>query len=128
MVAVQHPCFCDSKPNDFTYERQQKSLAYIPFGAGEFYYQGCFFGGRVDYFLEMSRILEERITIDENNGHIAIWYDESHMNWYFLNIKKPKMLHPGYSFPEIYMNRFPKFIMQINKDRFFKGEPYKRSS
>lgn len=128
MVAVQHPGFYDAQPDSYTYERSAISLACIPYGKGDKYYQGCFFGGRTDYFLEMSRILEERITIDESRGHIAVWYDESHMNWYFLNVKKPKMLHPGYSFPELAPDRFPKFIIQINKDKFFAGEQYKRQS
>ena len=97
--AVIHPgYFLDSK-EQFPYERNPDSLAYIPYGEGEYYYQGCFFGGRKNKFMEMSKVLAENTKKDLDNDIIAKVIDESHMNKYLLD-KKVMAISPVYSYPE----------------------------
>lgn len=86
IVCVSHPLMQKRDINTFPYERNIKSLAYIPFGTGKFYVQGAFFGGTKDAFLKMCETLSENITVDYNNAIIAIWHDESHLNKYVQNI------------------------------------------
>lgn len=54
-------------------------------------------GGRSEAFLKMSRICAENTRIDEKNGVMALWHDESHLNKYILD-KNPLILLPNYSY------------------------------
>jgi len=116
MVGVNHPGQYMLSNTEFTYERNPNSLAYIPLGEGKYYYQGCFFGGTKDAFLEMSKQLQKNIDDDLSNDIIAIWHDESHLNRYFLN-NSPKLLDPSYANPEAFYIPFPKRIIQIDKNK-----------
>jgi FkbM family methyltransferase len=116
MIGVNHPGQYMLPNTEFTYERNPNSLAYIPLGEGKYYYQGCFFGGTKDAFLEMSKQLQKDIDEDLSNDIIAIWHDESHLNKYFLN-NSPKLLDPSYANPEAFYIPFPKRITQIDKNK-----------
>lgn len=116
MVGVNHSGQYRLPNNEFTYERNKNSLAFIPFNEGNYYYQGCLFGGTKDAFLEMSKTLQENIDKDLANDIIAVWHDESHLNRYFLN-HPPKVLDPSYSNPEAFYIPFPKRIIQIDKNK-----------
>ena len=69
----------------FTYERNKKSLAYIPpYQKGKYhYYMGGFNGGRTPEFLSLCQTLADNIRKDYENGIIACFHDESHLNCYF---------------------------------------------
>jgi hypothetical protein len=55
----------------------------------------------------MSEVIANNIDIDQANGIIAIWHDESHINAYFAKYKKYKVLHPGYIVPQKRLTDFP---------------------
>jgi len=116
MVGVNHPGQYNISNNDFTYERNPLSLAYIPYGEGKYYYQGCLFGGTKDAFLKMSKQLQENIEKDSSNNIIAIWHDESHLNNYFYN-NPPKVLDPSYANPEAFYIPFDRKIIQLDKNK-----------
>jgi hypothetical protein len=116
MVGVNHPGQYMLSNTEFTYERNPDSLAYIPLGEGKYYYQGCFFGGTKNAFLEMSKQLQKNIDEDLSKDIIAVWHDESHLNRYFLD-NPPKLLDPSYSNPEAFYVPFPKRIIQIDKSK-----------
>ena len=75
-----HPGFKGGKG---TVCSNHRSNAYIPFGANSTYFCGGFFGGDHNLFMKMACELRDRIQIDLNNGVMADWHDESHLNWYF---------------------------------------------
>ena len=54
------------------------------------YCGGGFYGGETKAFIEMSKKLENNIDIDEKNNFIAIWHDETHLNYYINNILNKK--------------------------------------
>lgn len=97
--AVVHPGYFMESKEDFPYERNPKSLAYIPYGDGEYYYQGCFFGGRTNEFMKMSNVIAENTKKDLDNDIIATVIDESHMNKYLID-KKVMCIPPVYAYPE----------------------------
>lgn len=99
LMAVQHPGFYKKSNILFTYERNPVSNFYIPFGEGEFYCQGCFIGGRSLEFIDMSEKLDKLIDDDLSKGIIPIWWDESALNWYFLD-KNPLVVDQHYAYPE----------------------------
>lgn len=95
LVAVKHPW---QYFNNLMYESCPYSMAYVNTNNGT-YYQGCFFGGYRNEFCKMSHILDENIKIDLKNRIISRWYDESHLNKYFID-HHPKELSSGYAYPD----------------------------
>lgn len=117
LVAVAHPGYYNTKNTEYPYERNPISTAYVKYGEeNNMYYQGCFYGGKTENFLKMSEEIENNINEDLKNNIIAIWWDESHTNKYFIKYP-PKALAPSYAFPEIYPNLpFDKKIIQLDKN------------
>lgn len=99
-------CVCEwlnhklkSTPDKFPYERNKESLAYIPIGEGKHYFMSGVHGGRKKEYLKMCQDIEDSIRKDFQNGIIAIWHDESHMNKYLVD-KNPLIIPPEYAIPE----------------------------
>ena len=100
----------------FTYERNKKSLAYIPPYQKEpyHYYMGGLNGGRVREFLQMCETLAENIRIDYQNGIIARFHDESHINRYFRDFP-PLILGREFSVFEGWNLKIPRKVMFRDK-------------
>jgi histo-blood group ABO system transferase len=82
LVATQHPGFYGRRG---TPEHRPQSLAYVGPNEKMQYFAGGFNGGSKNGFLKMAKEIDKNIDIDFNNGVVAIWHDESHMNRYFIN-------------------------------------------
>lgn len=118
MVAL-HPVYQFRDVLRYTYERNQKSTAYIDFSEGEIYVQGCFNGGRTDDYLELIRTCAKNIEIDKKNGIIAIWHDESHLNKYILD-KNPLIVGPEYiwaNYALTYGAKYPEKVKILMRDK-----------
>ncbi|XP_069056564.1 histo-blood group ABO system transferase-like isoform X4 [Pleurodeles waltl] len=96
LVATLHPGYYKTDRSYFTYERRTSSQAYIPSNEGDFYYQANFFAGKVQEIYQMTKSCDEAIKIDDSNGIIAVYHDESHFNKYLLHHKPTKILSPEY--------------------------------
>jgi hypothetical protein len=102
---VQHPLFLNSRG---TFENNIKSCAYV----SEYddmctYWQGCFWGGQNPYILNMIEELNNRVDLDLNNGIVAKWHDESHLNKFYIENKR--FVHTydsSYCYPEIFINGY----------------------
>jgi len=103
-VATQHPGFEKNKPlwGDIPpYDRNPLSTAYIPYGKGEYYFAGGFYGGTTQEFIAMSAVITKNIFTDlEEHKYIAIWHDESHLNRYFIDHVPTTILDRSYCYPE----------------------------
>ena len=97
LVGVQHPGFY-GKTNG-TYERRQVSTAFVPPSIKSPYYCGGLQGGRPEHFLKACEVMSKNIDIDEKNGVMAIWHDESHWNKYLSENKPEASLDPSYCYP-----------------------------
>jgi histo-blood group ABO system transferase len=100
LVATQHPGFWYKSPDQFSYERREKSTAYVPYGEGKMYYAGGFNGGKPEHFLKMAETIVGNVEKDFENNLIAVWHDESHMNRYLINNPPTLELTPSYCYPE----------------------------
>lgn len=103
LVATNHPYKIFEKPQQFSYERRPESLAYVPIGQGTNYYAGGFNGGSTKEFLKMSAVIADRVNKDLENGIVALWHDESHMNRYLIDNPPTLSLSPSYCFAEEFL-------------------------
>jgi histo-blood group ABO system transferase len=101
-----HPWQSLMPPEQRSYDRNPKSLAYVPQGEeGEYYYAGGFNGGKTDKFLEMAEIIADRVNKDLDNKVIAKWHDESHLNRYLIDNPATLTLSPNYCFDEQFLDK-----------------------
>ena len=118
LVVVIHPGFRNSTPQKFPYERNPRSLAYVPYCKGEIYVQGALNGGKTEAYLQMTKNLKENILQDKSNQIIAVWHDESHLNHYIIDRRDLKILGPEYVNQEGKDYGVEPMIISRNKDRF----------
>lgn len=131
LIGVQHPGFLDKIG---TFELDPRSTANIFDGKynTQIYRQGCFWGGKSSWIVDMIKKLDKNVDTDTENDMIAVWHDESHMNKHFLiNNDYVHTLHPGYATPqegyEHIKKSFPTKMVHLHKDlsefpRFARGE------
>jgi glycosyltransferase involved in cell wall biosynthesis len=102
LVGVLHPGYYIRDTNG-TPETNIESTAYIdPDNYNNMYIAGGFNGGLTKTFLDMVNILNNNIEKDKLNDIIALWHDESHINWYFnKHTNLFKILTPKYCYPDI---------------------------
>lgn len=112
-VATIHPAFLGSRG---TPETRKESLACVFPHEDMMYFAGGFNGGTSKEFLKMSQILSERINKDLENGIIALWHDESHMNRYFIDNPPTKILSPSYCYPESWRLPFTRKLLALDKN------------
>ena len=120
LTGVLHPGYYNSKKNELPYERNPKSMAYIPFikGIRYHYFMGGFNGGKTQEFLELCEVCRNNILEDENKGIMACFHDESHINAYFLD--KPILVLPAvYGFPEDQPYPFSPKVVILNKAKHY---------
>lgn len=98
IVSTIHPGYYKARSN-YPYETNPRSEFYIPENTGSYYFQGCFNGGKTEDFLDMSKVLVDKMDLDLSKGIIPVWHDESAINWYLVN-KDPHVLPPTYAYPE----------------------------
>ena len=123
-IGVHHPCHYLGMPphNKFSgaFETNSKSLACITDSDDtSVYFQGCLWGGKTHYVMEMIKDLQNRIRIDLSNDVIAVWHDESHMNKFFSErLSDIHILNPSFAYPEDYDSycNFKKKIVHISKN------------
>jgi histo-blood group ABO system transferase len=116
-VVTLHPGFFNKPRNQFTYDTNYKSKAFISPMKGNRYYAGGFNGGRTEQFLNMSAHIMNNIDEDLKQGIVARWHDESHLNHYYNIITRPTIeLSPSYCYPESWKLPMPKILLALDKN------------
>lgn len=94
LIFALQPHMFHLKINNFTYERNPMSSAYITYNDGKYYFTGAFNGGEVKSYIKMCETISKNIKDDLENKIIALWHDESHLNKYAVNRDDIKILPP----------------------------------
>jgi histo-blood group ABO system transferase len=116
LVMTQHPGFYNKSPIEYSYDRNIKSKAYIPYGMGKQYYAGGFNGGESNNFLKMASTIKKWKSIDQLQNIIPIWHDESYMNKYCIDFPPSLVLSPSYCYPESWHIPFSKKLIALDKN------------
>lgn len=87
-------------PDDFPYERNPNSSAYIAYGKGEKYFHSGILGGKIEPFLNLLDICEQMTNEDLSKNIIPVFHDESVFNKYILD-KNHRELSNFYIYPTV---------------------------
>lgn len=126
MVFVLHPCFYTWYNYEFTYDRNPRSKAFIPMGVGRDYVTGAVNGGETEAYLKFCHLLDKRINQDLAKGVIALWHDESHINWYALTHPHYRLLDASFCYFEDYPLDKPIYIYLRLKFHYFDVDTFKK--
>src|SRR5579859_6391000 len=96
ITATEHPGYV-GLPGDP--ERRPESIAYLP--NPRTYFCGGFLGGATEAFIKMAETIKTGVDIDQENGVVAKWHDESHLNSYLYHNPPAKILTTSYCWPEV---------------------------
>lgn len=86
-----------------TWERNPASSAYVPRSKRHTYVCGATWMGKREDFISACSLLASNTAQDSKIGRIALWHDESHMNW-FAATQQRSILDSEYCFVEGAMN------------------------
>eukprot|EP00026_Physarum_polycephalum_P001033 Phypoly_transcript_01034.p1 GENE.Phypoly_transcript_01034~~Phypoly_transcript_01034.p1 ORF type:complete len:694 (+),score=124.93 Phypoly_transcript_01034:1677-3758(+) len=102
LVATYTSWFFKNGRDVYTYDANPGSRAYISYYEGTGYFAGGFFGGTYENFVKLCKEVAENIEADlrAEVPYIALWHDESHLNWYFVSHPPTIRLPPNYMYPE----------------------------
>ena len=100
-----------------TWEKRVESTAYVARSERKNYVTGAVWMGTRDAFLEMVSELAARVDIDWRKEIIAVWHDESHLNWWNARYH-PTLADPRYYFfpGQRHLDELPNIIQLIAKD------------
>lgn len=120
LLLVQQPGFWNKKPMFYSYDRNPRCTAYIPYNCGRDYVSGGLNGGTSAAFLAMCKELDRRTEQDIRNGVVPLWHDESQLNRYAAEHPGSyRLLPPAYWYPEGWQMPFEQKIIVRNKSRYF---------
>lgn len=115
-VGVQHCAFLNAPG---TFETNPVSECFVDPATNKTYYGGGFYGGEAAVFYFINSKMYEYIKLDEKNGIIPIWHDESALNKYF-SINTPEItLSPSYHWPEFEHGKINPYIQSLWKNQTF---------
>lgn len=83
------------------------------------YFCGGLNGGGCNSYLKLINDIDKKVEIDDSNGVIALWHDESHLNKYMLKQKRYKILSPSYAYPEDWKIPFEPKLLLLEKRKIF---------
>jgi hypothetical protein len=126
IVVCKHPGFFHKKRQDFPYENNINSAAYVPDNKGEFYFAGGLNGGTSTSYIKLINNLRTAILDDSSRNIIAKWHDESHLNRYVIDHESVKTLSPAYLYPEGAKLPFENKITILNK-KYYGGHSLLRN-
>ena len=97
----------ETRPESLACIRPEEELVYVC---------GGFSGGSRETFLKKSQTISTNIDIDRKNGIMALWYDESHVNRWYLDNPPTQLLDPGYCYQESLKRPHLARIIALDKD------------
>lgn len=99
---VLHPAYAHCQdPARLPFERRPESTAYVPLDHPGAYFHGGIQGGESADFLAVCEALQPRIDQDHGRGLSAVWWDESHLNYYRSHYPAERTLGPEFAYPDV---------------------------
>lgn len=118
LLVVEHPGHFTKQLSEWDWERNPLSTAYIQESREKVYVAGGLNGGKANAFMDMILELKNNIQVDLDNGIIAKFHDESHLNRYILDHPNYKLLSSAYLYPERRSLPVEQRIVLLEKHRY----------
>ena len=99
IVSMIHPCFYDWAEDQIPFEKNIKSVSYIPVEERKYYMTKSFFGGTKDAFFELADVIKNNVELDLKKDFVPKLMDESFLNAY-LNSKSKSSTMPMIVMPD----------------------------
>ncbi|CAH2314414.1 N-acetyllactosaminide alpha-1,3-galactosyltransferase isoform X1 [Pelobates cultripes] len=97
LVAQLHSGYYLQRKEDYPYEQDPRSTAFIPLEKVQYYYHASVFGGTIPRLMNLTSSCLRGILEDREKEVEAVWHDESHLNRYLALEDLPsKVLSPEY--------------------------------
>lgn len=113
-----HPGYVGKNRWKWPYDRNEESMAYVPYNRGKAYVFGAMNGGTASAYLQMMHILDSQIKTDLNHGIIARFHDESYINHYLLDCDCYRLLPASYAYPSGMEIADEKYIACVDKEKY----------
>ena len=99
-----------------TWEKDSNSSAFVPRNKRRNYVSGAVWMGPRETLFELVQELSQRVQSDWEEGVIAKWHDESHLNWWNAEYQ-PFLLDPRYYFfpGQHHLDELPCIIRLVQK-------------
>lgn len=99
-----------------SWESNPRSLAFVTRGNRSSYFCGGVWWGRQTAILDLCRDLAKRVRSDEAKGVMAVWHDESHLNWWATR-HRHGVADPSFCFADGYaqLRGLPRWIQAVDK-------------
>lgn len=101
LYGFEHGVNLTNNFSSLPYERNSNSLSYVANGQEKKYIIGGLWGGKTKKLINMFSVLKKNIDKDLENGIIACFHDESHINKYFCDNLDVKIFETKYIMGEI---------------------------
>ena len=129
ITAVQHPGYVSTIRQELPYEDRERSACYISPDEGYRYYCGGFVGGSRRAVYNLASQITICIDMDEKQGIIPRWHDESALNRALASYPPDIILSPSYCYPDndwwyqtIWMEQYERKLVAIDKTEAERGE------
>ena len=119
LLVVQQPGFWNKQPLFYSYDRNPRCTAYIPYNCGRDYVSGGLNGGTGAAFMDLCRELDRRTEADIAGGVTPLWHDESQLNRYIAETDPAhyRLLTPAYWYPKGWEMPFEEKITVRDKNK-----------
>lgn len=125
LMFTLHPGYYQKNHIFWPYDRNRKSLAYVPYSYGEHFVFGAMNGGTAEGYLDFISTMDKRIVEDLKQGIIAKWHDESHINHDIIGRTDYRLLPPAYCYPVGFDIPGKKIITGVEKKTVFDVDAFK---
>ena len=128
LVAAIHPLYVNVRSRHCPFERDERSLAYVPYTSESKYIMGSLSGGEKEAYLSLILELAFNVQKDLQNGFIAKVHDESHLNAYVTKHSEyqVKYLSPSYIYPMELRPAYQAYILMLDKKLYFDVYKFKK--
>lgn len=125
LMFTLHPGYYQKRRIFRPYDRNRKSLAYVPYNCGNTFVFGAMNGGTAEGYLAFIEHMDARIVEDLKKGIIAKWHDESHINHDIIGRNDYRLLPPAFCYPVGFEIPGDKIITGVEKKTVFDVDAFK---
>lgn len=129
LTATMHPGYVRMPSQLLPFENRPESRAFVVPESRFRYYCGGFVGGTRKGYETLATRIAAGIDLDERDGVVAVWHDESHLNRQLASNPPTTTLDPSYCYPDesayyeqhVWQQKYDRLIVALDKTPVERG-------